>query len=288
MDSSDNVTIRTAYGAGRWFPGDSATLQEMVKDFVQNAKPDKSDGRIVGAIAPHAGYRYSGKVAGYAFRAIADSLEAGVHPETAVILGFTHRSRFPGVALMDGDMIETPMGQTALDNESGKLLADGSRRIFYDYRPHMGEHSAENLVPFVQQALPGVKMVIALMGDHEPKTVKELVSALSTLAKKKKVLLLASSDMLHDPDYHKVTRTDNQTLRLVSALDYQSLKKGWRPTKQLFCGIGPVLAVMRFAELQGIQNGTVLHYRNSGDDHPESRGQWVVGYAAVVFSVPNE
>lgn len=286
MNDTSRRAVRRALGAGRWFPEDRSTLRRMVDRYMDDARVERTDGRIVGAIAPHAGYVYSGKVAGYTFRAIKEDVRGNPYPETVVVLGFSHRGGFPGVALMDGSKIETPLGQATLDDGARRILSAQSRLIFSDYTPHRGEHSAENLIPFVQSILPDAELVIALMGDHSSKTVKDLVSALGVLAKEKRILVLASSDMLHDPDYHRVTKTDRKTLETVIALDYASLDTNWKPSKQIFCGIGPVLAVMRFAELQGCKKGTVLHYRNSGDDHPESRGRWVVGYSSVVFVSP--
>jgi len=276
--------IRQAVGAGRWFPGDGAALEAMVDGYIEDAQVRKVDARIVSAIAPHAGYIYSGKVAGHTFRAIKENVADGYRPGTVVVLGFSHRRGFQGVAIMDGDKIETPLGRSVLDDGAGRILSSGSRRIFHSYGPHRGEHSAENLVPFLQAVLPEAKMVIGIIGDHDPRTLKDLTSALVTLAETRQVLVLASSDMLHDPSYQRVSRVDRETLATVAAMDHDALRRSWKPNHQVFCGIGPVLAAMQFAEVQGCRKGTVLYYRNSGDDHPESRGSWVVGYPSVVFA----
>jgi AmmeMemoRadiSam system protein B len=285
--------VRRAHGSGRWFPGTKRQLESMVEGYIEAAEVPAIKGRIVAAIAPHAGYVYSGKVAGHTFRAVRDHAAAGHKPEVVVVVGFTHGMSFRGVALMDGAALATPMGEIALDGASAKVLAGQSKRIFLDYRPHDrglrgAEHSAENEVPFVQAALPGVPVVIALMGEHSADTLSDLVAALVVLAREKRILVVASTDLLHDPDYDRVTKTDKATLKLVAALDHEALAKAWSPSSQVCCGIGPVLAAMQFAEAQGAKAGTVLHYRNSGDDHPESRGSWVVGYGAVVFAVPGQ
>ena len=282
-DKKGNV-VREACGAGRWFPAGKAELQKMVNGFIAKAGPGAVQGRITGAIVPHAGYVYSGPVAGHVFRAFRDQAQQGLAPETVVILGFSHRGAFPGVALMDGDAIATPLGKTALDQEAAEILLKNRDRIKVDYRPHYGEHSAENQVPFVQAALPGAKIVLALMGDHDRETVDQLVGALEDLAKTKKIAVVASSDMLHDPDYNLVTRTDKAVLAKVETMDAEALLREWSYDRQIFCGIGPVVVAMRFAAARGCKKGTVLKYENSGDRHPESRGEWVVGYGAVVFA----
>lgn len=284
MNKSEPVVIKT-FGDGRWFPGVSTDLDKMVSGYIDNARIEaKLDAGIVGAVAPHAGFIYSGGVAGHTFRAIKDSAAKFGAPETVIILGFTHRMGFKGVALMDGDEIQSPLGSVPLDRVACKLMCEGSDLIKMDNRPHAGEHSAENELPFVQKALPNAKVVMALSGDHESKTIEELVSALQKVAQQKKILVVASTDLLHDPNYAKVSRTDAKTLESIAKLDEQELLKGWSYDNQLCCGLVPVLAVMRFSKLQGCKNGHVLKYRNSGDDFPESRGSWVVGYGSVVFA----
>lgn len=283
MGRKSDVIVREALGAGRWFPGNGKELKQMVEGYMAEARVEPIKGRIVAAIAPHAGYIYSGKVAGYTFRAIRDNAETWGRPDTVVILGLGHRGGFQGVALMDGDVLRTPLGDAALDTAGAAAMAATSPRIRLDYRPHAGEHSAENEVPFVQAALPGVPIIVGLVGDHDPKTLADLVAGLEALSDKKRILVVASTDMLHDPDYGLVTRTDKETLKRVEAMDISGIEKDWDYSKQTFCGIGPVLAAMRYAEHKGCKQGTVLFYRNSGDDFPDSRGRWVVGYGAVVF-----
>jgi AmmeMemoRadiSam system protein B len=152
-----------------------------------------------------------------------------------------------------------------------------------DYGPHSLEHSAENEIPFVQAALPKAKLVVGIMGEHTPETIQAMAQALHRLAAQRKIVVVASTDLLHDPDYELVTATDKHTLKLITSLDVTGLESAWRFDHQVCCGIGPVLTLMKFAELQGCKSGRLLYYRNSGDDYPESRGSWVVGYGAVVF-----
>lgn len=281
---ADARKIHEAQGAGRWFTGKPDRLRAEVAAYVDGANPSPVDGRIVSAIAPHAGYMYSGRVAGYTFRAIRDNARAVGAAETVVVLGFSHSSAFRGVALLETDAIATPLGETPLDTEATGLLVETSRVFRLNSVPHRGEHSAENEVPFVQHVLPSAGIVLALAGDHEPATVDGLVRGLTALSNRKTLVVVASTDMLHDADYDLVTRTDKQTLEKVAAMRHGDLLDDWDYSNQTFCGIVPVLAAMRFAESKGCDKGHVLHYRNSGDDHPESRGSWVVGYGSVVFA----
>lgn len=283
--NDESKTTRNALGAGKWFPGGEAALRSQVESCIGAATVPEIKRRIVGGIAPHAGYDWSGKVAGYTFRALKENAAAGHAPDTVVILGFTHRAHYSGVALMDGDIVRTPLGDTAIDMEAVEMLDGCGKRVFIDYRPHVGEHSAENEIPFVQVALPDAKLVVALIGDHEERTLTDLVAALKELAAKKRIVVIASTDLLHDADYELVGRTDRDTLALMAEMKDDELWSRWSRGNQICCGIAPVVAVMRFAGTQGEADCLVLHYRNSGDDHPGSRGSWVVGYGSAVFAV---
>ncbi|MCE9616647.1 MAG: AmmeMemoRadiSam system protein B [Lentisphaerae bacterium] len=285
MPSADRHATHTSRGQGRWFPADPMVLQGMVDDYLEGASIPAMQGPLAGAIAPHAGYVYSGAVAGHTYRAIRDAAAAGRSPDTVVVLGFSHRETFPGVALLGGAALRTPLGMAALDIGAGEALTGATRAITWQDAPHAGEHSAENQVPFLQRALPAAKLVIGLFGEHGAATITAVSDALLALGKTRRLLVVASTDLLHDPDHAMVARTDRETLSRIMALDAPALDALWRPDHQVCCGIGPVLALLRVCRARGCREGVLLRYRNSGDDHPESRGSWVVGYGAVAFPV---
>jgi len=277
--------VRTALGAGKWFPSSRYELQSMIHSYLEDVIVPGIKGRIAAVIAPHAGYIYSGPVAAGTYKALKENAQTAGQPETTVVLGFSHRGSFRGVALMDGNTFATPLGQTPLDVESASFLTHTDPRITVDYRPHIGEHSAENQVPFLQTIFPGTALLLGLIGSHDPAILDTLATALRKLSLKKKVIVVASSDMLHDANYDLVRKTDQATLKKVVAMDITGVLKAWNYTQQVFCGIAPVVTAMKYALQQGCTKATVLRYRNSGDDFPESRGQWVVGYSAVAFTV---
>jgi AmmeMemoRadiSam system protein B len=157
------TTIHEAVGAGRWFSDNGALLLKEVTSYIENAKIDKIEGRIVAALSPHAGFRFSGATAGHTFRAIRDQKPENL-PEFLVIVGFPHHASLRGVALMDGSAIKTPIGQHPIDVESSVFLSQ-QPDFRFDYRYHDGEHSAENEIPFAQVALPKIPIVVALIGD---------------------------------------------------------------------------------------------------------------------------
>lgn len=272
-----------AGGAGRWFPADPQALDAMVGSFVAKGESAPMRGRIVGALAPHAGYVYSGSTAGFTYRALRDNASLWGEPLTVVILGPSHRRGFEGVALMEGSEVFTPLGGSALDRDGGLLLSRCLGQCFFSNAHHEGEHSVENQIPFVQKVFPKAAIIAAVMGDHSMPRLLALASCLESLAKKRRLIVIASSDMYHAPSYETVSRLDKESLQRIRQMDYRGLSAEWSHERQSFCGIAPVVTLMRFAELMGAGKGQVLHYRNSGDDYPESRGRWVVGYGSAVF-----
>lgn len=277
--------VRTAIGAGKWFPASRTELAETIQQCLMEAFVPEIEGSIVAAITPHAGYVYSGPVAGYAYRAIQENAATHGAPETVVVLGFSHKGEGQGISLMDGTAFVTPLGESPLDAGAAAILTSADPRIAYDYRPHMGEHSLENQIPFIQTVLPSASLVLALIAARDSAALDALAKAINKLSAKKKILVIASSDMLHDQSYERVRKTDQATLRKVAAMDVTGVMHDWDYSQQVFCGIGPVVTAMKYAQLRGVTKGAILRYRNSGDDFPESRGQWVVGYGAVSFSV---
>ena len=274
-----------ASGAGKWFPASEAALRAQIERCIQDAEVPQLSGRLVGAIAPHAGYDFSGAIAGHTFRALADQKAKGPGPETVVILGFPHRFTFPGVALIDARTFNTSLGPTPIDMDGAHLLVDaGNTDIHFANEAHVGEHSAENEIPFTQVATPDAALIVALIGDHEASTRQSLSQALTTLAVEREIVVIASTDLLHDPDFDHVTRSDEQTLATMAGMQDNDLTAKWDPRNQICCGISGVTALIQFCRNMGSRSGTILAYTNSGIAHPESRGDWVVGYGSIAYT----
>ena len=248
-----------------------------------------SGARAVGVIAPHAGYAYSGAVAACSLAALRTNAAAtGGAPDVVVVLGFAHSESYAGAAVMDARSFATPLGTAAIATDVARAMCampEGRGLLHARWGPHCGEHSAENEVPFVQHAFPDAALVVVLLGEHRAATVDAVAAVLARVrAAHPRMYIVASSDMLHDSEWDVVRRTDAATLRLVARpADHAQLRRAWHADHQVFCGIGPVLVLMRTAELAGATRGLVLHYENSGDRDPASRHDWVVGYSSVIF-----
>ncbi len=282
------LSVFQAQGAGRWFPGDGHTLAALVDQCLAAADPAAHappPAGIVGLIVPHAGYAYSGPIAAQAYRALEE--DARSHPPDAVVvLGFSHRESFAGLALLDADALRTPLGDARLDRDAIRWLTAQGPVFHASPDPHRGEHSAENQVPFLQRVLPGVPLVMALFGRQDAATVAGALAGLEALGRLRRLVLVASTDLLHHADDRLVARTDADTLECLRAMDAPGLMRRWTPEHQVCCGPGPVQTVMAWSAARGCRAGRVLGYCHSGDIEPACRGHWVVGYGAVAYAVP--
>ena len=271
-------------GAGRWFPGEARVLRRVVEQDMDCELPADLSFPLLGGIAPHAGFAYSGAVAGQTYAALRASAAVAGVPAVVAVLGFSHRPAKPGLALLDAAQIRTPLGMLPVDQSATAHLLQSVQAARLDNATHFGEHSAENQLPFLQCALQDVPVVVGLICGQSPEVFGELAQALTELHAERSVVCIASTDLLHDPSYERVCDSDAQTLRMMEKLDSEGLLKAWSPAHQVCCGIAPVTALLRFMRASGGQQGTILCYQNSGDIDPSSRGHWVVGYGAVVYS----
>jgi len=272
------------HGDGRWFPADGRELRAMTATLLEAAQPGNA-GRspIIAGIAPHAGYIYSGAVAAHTYRAMQETVRHGNGPEIVIVLGFPHRASFRGLAWLDADTIRTPAGKIQADRTFMEQVAATVPGVFFDEDFHTGEHSAENQLPFLQEALPGVPVATGLLGMHDATFRETLVRAFASVASTRRLCVIASTDLLHDPDYGRVVASDERTMQMMESLDSRGLNKAWSYETQICCGIGPVLTALETATALGCTRGLRLYYCNSGDVDPSGRGQWVVGYGSVVF-----
>ena len=281
----DTTTVREAVGAGRWFSSSSEELIKEVDNYINSeiAKIQKIEGKILGCISPHAGFRYSGPTAGYDFAALKKDAEIHGQPDTVFIIGFSHSSHFDFAAIMDGKGIESPIGTSEFDIDSIKIMCYGRENIKCFYKPHDGEHSAENELPFVQRTFPKAKVVIILVGTHKFDVFQEVADGLCEVAKQKKIYVVASSDMLHNESHALVEKVDRDTIALTEKMDVKGLLKVWSYENQIYCGITAIVPTMMYCIKQNCKKAITLDLTNSELVTKKMNSGYVVGYGAVVF-----
>jgi AmmeMemoRadiSam system protein B len=274
--------IRRAAVAGSWYPARPEELRREVSTYL-DAADSVTAGPIRGVIAPHAGLMYSGPVAAHAYRAVRNQPY-----EAVVVVGPSHYVAFDGVAAIEVDAFETPLGPAPLAVDLVlQLVRLGSPVVVFP-AAHTREHSLEMQLPFLRTVLPDVPIVPLLMGFQTRPTIGALADMLAAILAGRNVLLVASSDLSHFFDSTQARQLDDRVAAFVDAMDPEGLLARFEeypePERGRFvaCGGGPMISVMLAARSLGARHGAVLRYADSGDvsgDHSQ-----VVGYLAATLT----
>ncbi len=260
-------TTRPPAVAGMFYPSDPDELKQRIQQYLDAADPPAL-GVVRALIAPHAGYPYSGPVAGYAYKLLA---QQPAPPDRIFILGPSHRSWFPGVAAADVDAFRTPLGEHPVDRAFIRDLAESSDIVSAISTPHEPEHCLEVQYPFIQIVCPDVPTVPMLFGEVDPQAVGSLLS--ETLGENDVVIV--SSDLSHYHNNSTAHTLDQQLLDALLASDMEGVAEGEA------CGEAPIRAMMTIAKDRGWEPH-MLDYRTSGDT--TGNKSQVVGYAAVAYT----
>ncbi|UCH12644.1 MAG: AmmeMemoRadiSam system protein B, partial [Candidatus Omnitrophota bacterium] len=255
-------------------------LKNIVDGFIDRADPEEIQGEIVAIILPHAGYKYSGWVAGYGAKIIKDKKF-----DTVVVVGLSHRVPFKGLSVLDKDFYQTPLGNVAIDKDISKKIVAYNKNISYYELPFRVEHSAEVEIPFLQRTLKNFKIVVILTGDFSYESCCLLRDAISSIVKKsgKKILLVASADMSHFFPEEKARNIDARTIKEMEKFDPETLFAkclSWSNSERPCNSIG-LIGVMMAARELGADKLKVLKYATSGDVTFDK--SQVVGYCSAVI-----
>jgi AmmeMemoRadiSam system protein B len=268
--------------AGQFYPGEREELSQMIDEFLKNAKVPKIEGEIFGILVPHAGYIFSGPVAAYSYKAI-----QGKNFETVVLIGDSHYEYFDGVSVWDRGEWEAPLGRIKVDEELAKEILNFSKRFLVKDSAHLFEHSLEVQIPFLQKVLKNFKILPLIFGS-EDKDWRELAKAILKLMEKKKILVVASSDLSHYPPYEVAQEADKRTIEGILSSDPEKFKENIETLKKLFpdvatfaCAQDTIKTILEISKnLKG--KAKLLNYQNSGDTIYGEKSQ-VVGYCAIAF-----
>lgn len=270
--------IRPAAVAGSWYPGSADRLAREVDDYVGRAQVEERDMPIA-IVAPHAGLKYSGPVAAFAYRAVQHG-----HFDAAVLIGPSHFIGFTGVSIWPRGAWQTPLGAVRVAEDLAREIAAVSGEVIEHPLAHGREHSLEMQLPFLVHLLPGVPIVPMVMGYQDRETAFALGNALaSAIANRSagRVLLVASSDLSHYEDAPTAQTMDAVVLRVVERLDPEGLMQALEREPRHACGGGPIVAVLHAAKRLGATRARVLKYGDSGDVSGDKSS--VVGYMAAAI-----
>lgn len=277
--------IRKPAVAGLFYESNPASLEKQIEwCFQHSLGPGKlpklgNQRRIKGAVAPHAGYVYSGPVAAHSYYKI---IEDGF-PETFIILCPNHTGMGSGVSISHQGEWITPLGNVQIDEEFARELIVNSSIIDTDSTAHSQEHSCEVHIPFLQYFKQDFKIIPISMWMQDLETAQEIAnSIIKTInALKRDVVVIASTDFTHYQPGPIASANDSQVLDAISKMDEKLMYERVSDLGVTMCGYGPVATTMMVSKAMGVKKGEILKYATSGDITGDNSS--VVGYGSVIF-----
>ncbi|GAB4343557.1 MAG: MEMO1 family protein [Calditrichia bacterium] len=279
--SAQAQTVRPPAVAGMFYPENPDKLKSMVTRFLEQAE-EAITGDIGGLVAPHAGYIYSGPVAGWAYRQI-----QGRHYDYVIVISPSHFDYFNGISVYSGDAYQTPLGIIPIEKQLATKLAQHHPDIQLSTAGHYvqpgsrNEHALEVHLPFLQVALGQFKLIPVVMGDQNLENAKILADAIANTFSDKKALIVASSDLSHYHSYKIAHEMDLQLANLFDNFKYQEISQKCESRQLEACGFGPIISMMMACEKMGFSKSKTVRYATSGDV-PIGEKDQVVGYLGGV------
>jgi AmmeMemoRadiSam system protein B len=268
--------IRPPAVAGAFYPGEPSRLRSEVERLLRNATVHRDLKEIVGMLAPHAGYVYSGRVAAEAYRQL-----EGRNYRVVVIISPSHHEYFRGISVFAGRGYETPLGLVPVDLDLVERLAARDEFLATGWAGHRSEHALEVQLPFLQVLFEDVQLVPVVMGDQSYDLCSFLGRVLAEELRDDRALIIASSDLSHYYTYAEAVALDSRAKEFVRRFDADGLAEALERRDVEACGGGPLVATMMACKMLGATHSKVLMYQNSGDVTGDRSA--VVGYLSAAF-----
>jgi len=263
--------LRRAAFAGDWYPGDPGRLREALGSYIGG--PAGED-EAVGVVVPHAGYMYSGVVAGAVYGKVRI-------PDTVVVLCVNHRGVGARAAILGSGQWETPLGLVPIQEELAEAFKKKIDFLEEDSVAHVREHSLEMQVPFLQYRNRGVGIVPICLQRLDYSECTALGEGLAQAIRdfSTPVLLVASTDMTHFEAQEEAKKKDMLAIERVLEVDPRGLYEVVTRQRISMCGFVPTTAVLCACKSLGVEKGTLVRYATSGDVSGDISS--VVGYAGI-------
>jgi len=268
--------IRKPAVAGMFYPDNSNELKSLITSLLEENKPTKSFNDVVGIVAPHAGYIYSGKSAAVAYNVLKDNSKF----ETAIVLSPSHHEFFNGCSIYDGDYYQTPLGDISINRSLSGFIVESGEGIVFSEQGHGEEHALEVQLPFLQMINNNFNLIPIVIGNQNANYLQELSKILSELVDEKTVII-ASSDLSHFHSKEKAKALDNVVINRINNFEYPELYSDLAKKNCEACGGGAIVTLMETADIIGKNRSEVLSYTDSGDVSGDISN--VVGYLSAVI-----
>jgi len=266
--------IRKPVVAGQFYPASPSSLEAQVRGFVDEKAPKEE---VIGLVSPHAGYVYSGPVAG----AVMSRIQ---FKDTFIILGPSHTGAGRPFSIMTEGSWETPLGEVGIDSRLGRQILTRSRHLQEDLVAHSYEHSIEVQLPFLQYFKRDVKIVPILLSQAAASVYKEIGKEIAGAVKEltAETVIIASSDMTHYESQESARRKDTQAIDAILELNEDELMRRIRELDITMCGYAPTVALISAAKELGAKRAELVRYQTSGDVTGDYSA--VVGYAGIIIA----
>ncbi len=260
--------------AGMFYSENSKELRFNLSELISFSKKKI---KAKGVVVPHAGYMYSGWVAGRVYGSIEP-------PDTAIIIGPNHTGLGEEASIFDGESFITPLGEAYIDKPIVKDLIKKVPFLSTDPLAHLHEHSIEVQVPFLQYINPDIKIVPICLGNISFEEIQELGNAIAETIEKtqiKFILIIASSDFSHYVPHEVAKEKDMLAIREILQLSEEGLLKIVLQEKISMCGVIPVAVTIVACKKIGATKAQLIEYMTSGDIIKDYSS--VVGYAGIII-----
>ena len=265
---------RTPAVAGQFYPADRKALEETLRGFIS-----ESEARLTaqGVVVPHAGYVYSGHVAG----AVYSGLRL---PDRYIILCPNHTGRGTPLSIMSAGAWQTPLGDVTIDSPISELLCSLDPELREDRSAHEFEHALEVQLPFLQFLVEGeIRFVPITVGTSDIDSLRRLGNAMAEAIEQadEEVLIVASSDMNHYESDALTRIKDRKAIDQILARDAEGLHEVVTREQISMCGFAPATSMLIAANQLGATQAELVKYATSGDIFGDR--ERVVGYAGVII-----
>ena len=270
--------------AGTWYAGDPHTLAHQMDAFLAAVKLKQEDlvGKVIGLVVPHAGHRYSGLTAAYAYKSVADTPR-----DLVVILSPMHQYYPEDFITSAFSAYETPLGRVELALPELRILDEQLARRSYKL-VQVGadqEHSIEIQLPFLQRVWQKpFRLMPIMLRVRDSRKVEQFAAALYETVHEYDCLIIASSDLSHFSPLVKAQTLDGETLRRISRFDPEAVLAGDNDGSAPACGAGAIAAMLETTQRMGAQKAQILNYSSSADSTGDDSS--VVGYGSAAVLIP--
>ncbi len=285
--TSEDVNIRKAQFADKFYPVDKTELTNQIKAFFNKDNPHKK-GTVRGLVVPHAGYVFSGSVAATAYQQI----DKNRNIQNVFILAPAHRVRVENASVFTGDAYQTPLGNVDVNTEIAKKLTESSL-FSYKKDAHIQEHSIEVQLPFLQYHLENdFKIVPILINTNNRSQLNNIADALERYYTKDNLFVI-STDFSHYPPHEEACDVDSLTAKAITTGNadnlYNQVSKnagsGIKNLQTSLCGYSPMMVMLYLVESKG-HAVELLEYKNSSQSQYGDKNR-VVGYWAMQITDNN-